>query len=132
MWEANRSFYLYQEVHGGRVVVASPQGILYRPPLALRNAVAPEPGAICRSGARYLIVHRNVAREEEGIAPGGRLTEGEAAQPLRRMVRGSAAALGNRLAGEWGAPVYEDGVVRVWDLGRVCGGGVPFPPPFAQ
>ncbi|MFL6263864.1 MAG: hypothetical protein ACJ76Y_29585 [Thermoanaerobaculia bacterium] len=121
MWEANRSFYLYQEIHGGRVVVASPQGILYRPPLALRNAVAPEPGAICRSGARYLIVHRNVAREEEGIAPGGRLTEGEAAQPLRRMVRSSAAALGGRLEGEWGGPVYEDGVVRVWDLGRVCG-----------
>lgn len=122
MWEANRSFYLYQEIHGGRVVVASPQGILFRPPLALRNTVAPEPGAICRSGARYLIVHRNVAREEDGIAPGGRLTEGEAAQPLRRLVRGSAAALGERLEAEWGAPVYEDGVVRVWDLGRVCGG----------
>jgi hypothetical protein len=132
MWEANRSFYLYQEIHGGRVVVASPQGILYRPPLALRNAVAPEPGAICRSGARYLIVHRNVAREEERIAPGGRLTEGEAAQPLRRMARSSAAALGDRLAGEWGAPVYEDGVVRAWDLGQVCGGGVPSAPLFAQ
>ncbi|HET9210393.1 MAG TPA: hypothetical protein VFR03_08340 [Thermoanaerobaculia bacterium] len=122
MWEANRSFYLYQEIHGGRVVVASPQGILYRSPLALRNAVAPEPGAICRSGARYLIVHRNVAREEEGIAPGGRLVEGEAAQPLRRLARSSAAELGRRLEGEWGAPVFEDGVVRVWDLGRVCGG----------
>lgn len=120
MWEANRSFYLYQEVHGGRVVVASPQGILFRPPLALRNAVAPEPGAICRSGARYLIVHRDVAQEEERIAPGGRLAE-EDAQPLRRLARGSAAALGARLEGEWGAPVYEDGVLRVWDLARVCG-----------
>ena len=123
MWEANRSFYLYQEVHRGRVMVASPQGILYRPPLALRNAVAPEPGAICRSGARYLIVHRNVAQEEERIAAGGRLAE-EDAQPLRRLVRSSAAALGERLTGEWGAPVYEDGVVRVWDLGRVCGRGM--------
>lgn len=121
MWEANRSFYLYQEIHGGRVVVASPQKILYRPPLALRNAVEPEPGAICGSGARYLILHRNVAQEEERIAPGGRLTEGEAAQPLRRLARVSAAELGKRLEGEWGAPVFEDGVVRVWDLGRVCG-----------
>lgn len=119
MWEANHAFYLYQEVHGGRVVVASPQGILYRPPLALRNAVEPEPGALCRSGARYLIVHRNVAREEDRIAPGGRLAEGKA-QPLRRLVRESAAELGARLEGEWGAPVYADGVVRVWDLGRVC------------
>jgi hypothetical protein len=121
MWEANHAFYLYQEVHGGRVVVASPQGILYRPPLALRNAVAPEPGAICRSGARYLIVHRNVAQEEERIAPGGRLTEGEAAQPLRRLARGSAAALGGRLETAWGDPVYADGLIRVWDLSAVCG-----------
>ncbi len=120
MWEANRSFYLYQEVHRGRVIVASPQGILYRPPLALRNAVAPEPEAVCRSGARYLIVHRNVAQEEERIAPGGRLAE-EDAQPLRRLTRVSAAALGARLEGEWGAPVYEDGVIRAWDLSAVCG-----------
>lgn len=120
VWETNHAFYLYQEVHRGRVIVASPQHILFRPPLALRNVVAPEPAAICASGARYLIVHRNVAREEDRFAPGGRLSEGELAQPFRRMLRESAAALGDRVKEEWGPPVYADGRVRAWDLRAVC------------
>jgi hypothetical protein len=120
VWETNHAFYLYQEVHRGRVIVASPQHILFRPPLALRNVVAPEPAAICASGARYLIVHRNVAREEDRFAPGGRLSEGEMAQPFRRMLRESAAALGDRVKEEWGPPVYADGRVRAWDLRAVC------------
>jgi hypothetical protein len=122
VWETNHAFYLYQEVHRGRVIVASPQHILFRPPLALRNVVAPEPAAICASGARYLIVHRNVAREEDRFAPGGRLSEGELAQPFRRMLRESAAVLGDRVKEEWGPPVYADGRVRAWDLRTVCPG----------
>jgi hypothetical protein len=125
IWESNHSFYLYQEVHRGRVVVASPQRILFRPPLALRNAVAPDPGPICRSGARYLIVHRNVAREEDRIAPG------ELAQPLRFMLRESAADLGDRAAREWGRPVYADHWLRAWDLAAVCGGGTQRAAPAA-
>jgi len=122
IWETNHSYYLYQEVHRGRVIVATPQHILFRPPLVLRNVVAPEPGAICRSGARYLIVHRNAAREEDRIAPGGRLSEGEMAQPLRRMLRESAAGLGDSLKETWGPPFYADRWVRAWDLRAVCGG----------
>ena len=121
IWDGNHSFYLYQQVHRGRVVVSTPQRLLFQPPLALRNAAAPEPAALCRSGARYLIVHRNVAKEEDRIAPGGRLSQGELAQPLRRALRESAAALGERLVAEWGKPVYGDPVVRVWDLAAVCG-----------
>lgn len=132
VWEANRSFLLYQEVHRGRVLVASPQRILFRPPLALRNAVAPDPGPLCRGGARYLIVHRNVSREEDRIAPGGRLTVSELAQPLRRMLRESAAELGDRLTREWGEPVYADRWLRVWDLAAVCGGGTQSAAPAAS
>jgi hypothetical protein len=121
IWEANHSFYLYQEVHGGRVIVSTPQRLLYQPPLALRNAVAPEAAAICRSGARFLIVHRAVAREEDRIAPGGRLSEAEAAQPFRRMLREEATALAERLKQEWGPPVYADDTLRAWDLAAVCG-----------
>lgn len=120
IWDANHVFYLYQEVHHGRVVVSTPQRILFQPPLALRNAVAPEPAALCHSGARYLIVHRNVSREEDRIAPGGRIPEAEIAQPLRRLLRESAAAVGERLEKEWGAPVYSDRLLRVWDLPAVC------------
>ncbi len=132
IWETNHSYYLYQEIHRGRVVVASPQRILFRPPLALRNVVAPDPGPICRSGARYLIVHRNVAREEDLIAPGGRLAGGELAQPLRLMLRGAAAQLGDRVAREWGRPVYTDRWLRVWDLAAVCGGGTQSAAPAAS
>jgi hypothetical protein len=118
LWEANRSFYLYQQVHGGRVIVSTPQRLLYQPPLALRNAVAPEPAAICRSGARYLVVHRAVAREEDVIAAGA---ESEIAPPFRRMLREEGTRLGDRLRKEWGAPLYADPALRAWDLRAACG-----------
>lgn len=132
VWDSNRTFYLYQEVHGGRVLVSTPQRILFRPPLALRNAVAPDPEAFCRSGARYLIVHRNVAREEDRLAPGGRISELEVAQPLRRMLRDSAAALAGRLKRGWGEPFYADRLLWVWDLPAVCGGGTQSAAPAAS
>lgn len=120
VWESNRTFYVYQQSHGGRVIVSTPQRILFRPPLALRNAVEPEPEAFCRSGARYAIVHRNVAREEDRIAPGGRVSEFEVAQPLRRLLRESAAGLARRLRSDWGEPVYADKLLWIWDLSAVC------------
>lgn len=131
-WDSNRTFYVYQEIHGGRVLVSSPQNILFRPPLALRNVVAPEPRAFCRSGARYVIVHRNVAREEDRLAPGGRISEFEIAQPLRRLLRESAASLASRLKDDWGEPVYADRLLWVWDLSSVCGGGTQSAAPAAS
>jgi hypothetical protein len=134
IWEANRAFYLYQEVHGGRVIVSTPQRLLFQPGLALRNVVAPEPGAICRSGAGYLIVHRTEAREEDGIAPDGRLAD-EDGQALRRLLREEAARLGERVKREWGPPVYADGVLRAWDLRAACSrsqGGPQKPTPAAS
>ena len=112
-WDANRTFYLYQEVHRGRVIVSSLQRLLFQPPLALRNAAAPEPGAICRSGARYLIVHRAIAREEDRFGP--------IDPSLRRMLRETTSAFGDRVKAEWGPPAYADPVLRAWDLRTVCG-----------
>ena len=121
VWDSNRTFYLYQEVHGGRVIVATPQRILFRPPLALRNAVAPDPDALCRSGARYLIVHLNVAREEDRLAPGGRISDFALSRPLRHAFRDGARVLSNQLARRWGEPAYADRWLRAWDLPAVCG-----------
>lgn len=118
-WDTNRAFHLYQAVHGGRVKVSSPQGILFRLPLALRNVVEPEPENLCRSGARYVIVHVNIAREEDRI-PGGRLADFQAFQELRRMLRQSSTVLASRLRRQWGEPVYADRWVRVWDLQAAC------------
>ncbi|MFL6193284.1 MAG: hypothetical protein ACJ75H_03880, partial [Thermoanaerobaculia bacterium] len=120
-WDSNRSFYVYQETHGGRVLVGTPQRILLRPPLAMRNAVAPEPEAFCRSGARYVVVHRNVAREEDRLEPGGGpVSEAEIPRASRRMLREIGAGLSNRLERRWGRPLFADRQVRVWDLRRVC------------
>lgn len=120
-WDTNDAFHLYQAAHGGRVKVSSPQRILFRPPLALRNAVRPEPEALCRSGARYVIVHMNLAREENRI-PGGRLAE---FPELRRMLRQSSMVLAGRLRRQWGEPVYVDRWIQAWDLRTACSPGVP-------
>ncbi|HEX6902442.1 MAG TPA: hypothetical protein VF789_22170 [Thermoanaerobaculia bacterium] len=120
-WDTNDSFHLYQGAHGGRVKVSSPQRILFRPPLALRNAVKPEPAALCRSGARYVIVHMNLAREENRI-PGGRLSE---FPELRRTLRQSALILAGRLRRQWGEPFHADRWIQVWDLQQTCSPGVP-------
>jgi hypothetical protein len=132
VWESNRTFYVYQQSHGGRVIVSTPQRVFFRPPLALRNVVAPEQRDFCRSGARYAIIHRNVAREEDRIAPGGRISEFEASQPLRRLLRESAAGLAQGLKRDWGKPVYADKLLWVWDLSAVCGGGTQSTAPAAS
>lgn len=118
-WDTNHAFHLYQAVHKGRVKVSSPQGILFRPPLALRNVVKPEPEALCRSGARYVIVHMNLAREEDRI-PGSRLSDFENFRKTRRMLRQSSLTLANQLRRQWGEPVHADREVRVWDLEVPC------------
>jgi hypothetical protein len=116
-WGSNRTFYIYQRIHGGRTVVATPQPILLQPPLALRNVVALDPAAFCRSGARYLILHISVAREEDRLA----LAPVETSPPQRRFLRAAAAKLSRRLERQWGEPVYADRWLRAWDLSRVCG-----------
>jgi hypothetical protein len=130
VWEANRSFYAYQAIHRRRVLVSTPQRLLFRPPAALRNAVAPDPAAFCRSGARYLILHTDVDREEDRIAraAGRAVREPVVSRRMRRQLRDMASALSGRLAAAWGAPIYDDGWLEVWDLARSCAGaGVQSP-----
>jgi hypothetical protein len=115
-----RSFYLYQNIHQRRAEVASPMRLLARPEVALRNTVRVDPAAFCASGARYLIVHTNIPREEMGLvrfdAPGVTQLTPEA----RRSLRVDARRLVKRLAAGWGDAVYADADVHVWDLDRTC------------
>jgi hypothetical protein len=120
VWEANRSFYAYQAIHGRRVIVGTPQRLLFRPPAALHNAVAPEPGALCRSGAEALVVHLNVEREEVRLAAGRR--EPLVTHRMRQQLREMALGLGRRLRAAWGEPAYADRWIAVWDLRAACGG----------
>jgi hypothetical protein len=117
VWDFGRSFYVYQEAHGLRVLVAALAGALPAERLRLRNRVSPEPAELLASGARYVAVHRHLAVEEERL----RLPPG--APPPRRMpppLAAQLAAAGERMAArleaEWGPPSFADGDVAIWDL----------------
>jgi hypothetical protein len=120
VWDFGRCFYVYQEVHGLRVEVAAAADAPPAGRLRLRNRVGPEPAALLASGARWVVVHRDLAMEEERLAvPAG-------APPPRRMpplLVAELAAAGERsaaaLAAAWGPPAFADAAVAVWDLGRV-------------
>lgn len=120
VWDFGRCFYVYQEVHGLRVRVAAAAGAPPAGRLRLHNRVSPEPAALLASGARYVVVHRDLAREEERL----RLPPG--APPPRRMTPQLAAELvaagersAARLAAAWGPPAFADAGVLAWDLVRV-------------
>lgn len=120
-WDFGRSFYVYQEVHGLRVLVAPLPGALPADPerLRLRNAVAPLPAALLASGARWVVVHRGLAAEED------RLVLPPGSPPPRRMppaLAAQLAAVGERaiarLTAAWGPPAAADAAVAVWSLRR--------------
>jgi hypothetical protein len=118
-----RTLYLYEEVHGRRVLVSGPQRLLFTPPLALANAVAPAPESFCASGARFLVVHLHIAREEDRLSVPGeeRLGEREMRPDLRRTLRAQGEALAQQLTELWGEPTWGAPALRVWDLDRACG-----------
>jgi uncharacterized membrane protein len=116
-----RSFYVYQEIHGRRVLVATPQRLARRPELALRNALPAQPEAFCRSGARYLVVHEHVAREEDRVTRPEDKAAPAFSRDMRRSLRLGATRMALRLRRLWGKPEYEDAGILVWDLDRVCG-----------
>jgi hypothetical protein len=118
-WDFGRCFYVYQEIHGLRVLVAAPAAALPAGRLRMRNRVDPDPAALLGSGARYVAVHRHLAVEEDRL----RLAPG--APPPRRMPAALAAQLAAagesaaaRLAAAWGPPTFADADVAVWDLRR--------------
>jgi hypothetical protein len=120
VWDFGRSFYVYQEVHGLRVRVAAAAGAAPAGRLRLRNRVDPEPAALLASGARWVVVHRDLALEEE------RLELPPGAPPPRRMpppLAAELAAVGERSAARfgaaWGPPAFADAAVAIWDLARV-------------
>jgi hypothetical protein len=117
-----RTPYLYQEVHGRRVVVSGPQRLLFDPALALANVVPPGPEGFCGSGARFLVVHIHVAREEDQIAATEetRLGEREMRPDLRRTLRLQAEAMAQSLTDLWGDPTWSAPSLRAWDLDLAC------------
>ncbi|MES1243745.1 MAG: glycosyltransferase family 39 protein [Acidobacteriota bacterium] len=114
VWRVNRAFYLYEEIHGRQVVVAPARALLADERLAFRNMVPGTPEGFLASRARWLVVHRNLAQEEQRIPPDIQLDE---------RFRGLFRTFGRRtivhLTQSWGEPDYLDRRIAVWDLDRV-------------
>jgi hypothetical protein len=120
VWEFGRSPYLYQGIHGRRVLVSAPFDVPRHPRLALRNEVAPEPAALLASPARYLIVHLRLPWEEDQVqVPPDRRPVRRMGPELRRRYRQAGQRLARQLEREWGAPDHADELLRVWDLERL-------------
>jgi hypothetical protein len=117
VWDFGRSFYVYQETHGLRVLVAAPAGTLPARRLRLRNRVSPEPAALLGSGARWVAVHRHLAAEEERLGlPPGALPPRRMPPPLAAQLAAAGESMAARLAADWGPPAFADADVAVWDL----------------
>jgi hypothetical protein len=119
-WRFGRSFYVYQRLHGRRVLVSAPFDLPRDPRLAFRNEVAPEPAALLASPARYLIVHLRLPAEEERVRSSSeRFPEAPMNAEVRRRYRQAGVELARRLTRDWGEPDVDDGEIRVWDLERL-------------
>jgi hypothetical protein len=117
------AYVAYQGVHRRPVRVASVNQLHADPRIALRNVLAYEPEALRRSGARFVVVHLDVRREEEHVRTSEIQHRAwlEGMPELWTVLRRAGRQLATRLAVEWGPPVYSDESVRVWDVAASSG-----------
>lgn len=123
VWRFSRASAVYQRHHRRAVVVAVFGAAFGDPRLAFRNMVPARPSGLLASRARWLVVHRDVGREEGGVAPGMVPPE------LRRRLREGAARHAALLRAAWGRPDRADGATWCWDLERVRAGAPVAVPP---
>jgi hypothetical protein len=119
VWRVSRAVYLYQEVHGREVVVAAADPILRDRRLAFRNLVPVTPAAFLASRARWLIVHRNFAAEEDAITDRRWPPRMGVGRRFREVFQSQGLLLPRQLRHLWGKPDFADGRMAVWDLERV-------------
>jgi hypothetical protein len=119
----DRALHLYQDRHRRQVLVSSPVPELNDRRLVFRNRVAPHSGPILATGARYLVIHRDIESEELAVElpPGVPRTRAPRQKNLSARFRTVAAATAERSTAAWGPPDWQDARVVVWDLGRVRG-----------
>ena len=119
----NRAVHRYQDRHRRQVLVSTPTPDLNDRRLAFRTRVVPQPGPILTSGARYLVVHRDLEAEELAVElpPGVPRGWNRRQQNLSAHFRRVGTATAERLTAAWGPPDWQDSQVVVWDLGRVRG-----------
>lgn len=118
------AYVAYQNVHRQPVRVASVNRLHADPRIALRSVLPFEPEALRRSGARFVVVHLEVKREEEHVRTSELQHRAwlEGMPELWSVLQRAGEQLAARLAEEWGPPVYSDASLRVWDLSSLGGG----------
>ncbi len=119
VWRVNRSFYLYQEVHGRDLVVSSPRRLLADPRLRFENQAGATAAAFLASRARWVVIHRDLGEEEERWPESGAYPQPQVLQSFRRVFDHAGPAMIRRLRRAWGPPDEVDRWVAVWDLQRV-------------
>ncbi|HVT58681.1 MAG TPA: hypothetical protein VHR45_09785 [Thermoanaerobaculia bacterium] len=120
LWRLNRAFLFYQQVHRQDVVVSMPRPPLWDKRLAFRNMVEPYPESILASRARYLVVHRDLSKEELRLPQMPLAQRGDdLAAKVEYEMHSHAVNLAHHLKRLWGPPDYADEVLQVWDLARI-------------
>jgi hypothetical protein len=119
LWRLNRALGVYQELSRQDLVVASHRPALWDERLSFRNMVPGDPESFLASRARYLVVHRDLAREEIRVPHTAHRPHDDLAERLEGELSGEARAMARRLKRQWGPPDYADEWVQVWDLAAI-------------
>jgi len=124
-WRYGRVFPHYQQGHGRAVIVSPLSHALASDRLAFRNMVAPQPAAMRRSRAAFVVVHTRLEEEEIALER----SQGRVASRRDRRQRQRALASSSRTARDfarrlrrlWGPPDLADAQrgIYVWDLERL-------------
>lgn len=115
------AFSAYQRFHRRPLRVASLNPRHADPGVRLRNTIPALPESFVRSGARFVVVHRDLRQEELRVTTieHRRHELLERAPELWATLRQGAAALALRLQEQWGPPVYQDDLILVWEVPRI-------------
>lgn len=128
-WRFSRSFHAYQAHHQRRVWVVSSETLLSPPKTRLSGVLPLQEEAWFASGARFLVVHLDLAAEEERLQIATCARRAGAPSPtLAARLAEQGEALATQLIAQWGPPQWAElgpdhrGTRRrellVWDLER--------------
>jgi hypothetical protein len=93
--------------------------MLAGPRLRLRNLSLARADAFLASRARWVVIHRDLGKEEERWPESGAYPQPQALQYARGIFEHAGPAMIRRLRRAWGPPDEADRWVAVWDLDRV-------------
>ncbi len=119
-WKLSRAFYVYQQVHGRRVLVCPADERLHDERLTLRNMPL-DLDDFLASEARHVVVHKDLLAEERRFAADGRGWAEVASRRTDRQrseLNAFAASMAEAMRAAWGPPSHEDEATLVWDLAR--------------